>query len=368
MNKLMINSYFPKVLHKQSESGFAAFAVTLILTIVLSLIVLGFAANSRAEQSRTLETQLNAAAYYAAESGINDAYNIIKTDLKNGTAIPTELTCSGSYLSVTAPATSGTLATGSSSGEGSVAYTCLLVNPYPSVLEYRPVDAGQGQVVPLFGENSGAPEAISSITINWQEDGVSPLAFTGCPPSTENTFSALSTWASNANCTAGVLQVDIVLASGWSSVSSLQSATKTVFLEPQNTNETAPQPVINGNIIPASCTPSTGCTVTLDAPPSPSSSSCSAGGCYYLRLVPIYDNADISVTPNTSVTGLINAQAAIDSTGRASDQLKRIQEYVSINQVGNNTSDIPVNALQSQTGVCKVFSARPGFTSGPGSC
>jgi hypothetical protein len=81
--------------------------------------------------------------------------------------------------------------------------------------------------------------------------------------------------------------------------------------------------------------------------------------------VPIYDNADVSITAANNSTSsnhvdLANAQALIDSTGRASDELKRIQEYISINPVDKN--DAPVNALQSLSGICKTLLTRPGQT------
>ena len=85
--------------------------------------------------------------------------------------------------------------------------------------------------------------------------------------------------------------------------------------------------------------------------------------------MPIYQNADVSVTVSNSATGdstgqldLKNGQVVIDSTGKASDELKRIQERVSIDPLGDN--DVPVNALQIQSGICKHFTTRPGSTTG----
>lgn len=367
----MTRQYHPKTLPSLAQDGFAAFAVTLILTIVITLIVLGFAANSRNEQTRALDAQLDTAAYYAAESGINDAYSMIKTDFTNGTAIPSQtLNCTGDYLN----ATSGVLTPGSSTASGAAAYTCLLVNPTPLTLEYAPLDAGQGQVVPLFGINPGPPQtatAVNNVTISWQEFRV-PANFSTCPQSTINTFNSSSIW-STSNCTAGVLQVDIVPAYGWASPTDLQNDTETVFLEPQrNYSDSSDKPVVNGSVIPAVCGSGGGeygCNVTLDnLPPSPSGALCTSGGCYYLHIVPVYNDTAVSVTTAGS-SGLGNipldfadAQATIDSTGKAGDQLKRIQEYVSINPIGNNNA--PVNALQGLSGVCKQFSTYPGYVNG----
>jgi hypothetical protein len=378
MKELMIrpNQFHTKMLPSPAQGGFAAFAVTLILTVVLTLIVLGFAANSRNEQTRALDAQLDAAAYYAAESGINDAYSMIKTDFTNGKAIPSQTnSCTGSYLSTILGISTGTLTPGSATSSGAAAYTCLLVNPTPLTLEYAPLDAGQGQVVPLFGINPStqAATAVNSVAISWQEFRVASN-FSNCPKSTINTFKSSSVW-STSNCTAGILQVDIVPASGWTSPTDLQNATETVFLEPQSSyNDNSAKSVVNGSVIPAVCGSGGGeygCSVTLDnLPASPTGSLCTSasGGCYYLHIVPVYSDTAVSVTA-TGSSGLGNipldfadAQATIDSTGKAGDQLKRIQEYVSINPVGNNNA--PVNTLQGLSGVCKQFSTYPGYING----
>jgi len=351
----ILNRYRSQIFSNQSQSGQAAFAVTMIIMIILSLIVLGYANNARNEQRRALDDQLSTAAFYAAESGVNDAYAVIKADVPNLVA---QTKCTGPYSST---------ATSVLNTNSSVAYTCLLVNPTPPSLEYAPLDTGHGQVVPVFPANSA--DSIQLITISWQQNGLTTNTnFTGCPNSTQNSFTPRGSWS--PNCTAGVLQVDMVPvpASGWSSLSNLQADTNTVFLEPMLTSGSLPgipaQYTVNttntGEIIGVSCGANSGgeyaCTVALAVTPEPG---------YYLHIVPIYDNADVSITASDITdtrVDLANAQALIDSTGKASDELKRIQEHVSINPVENN--DAPVDALQSLSGICKTLLTRPGNTSG----
>jgi hypothetical protein len=358
MEKLMtkLNSYRPQILPNQSQSGQAAFAVTLVIMIVLSLIVLGYANNARNEQRRALDDQLNTTAFYAAESGVNDAFAVIKADIANNVDLVAQTNCVGPYSSTTTNALVSPGAT--------VAYTCLLVNPTPPSLEFAPLDTGHGQVVPVFAADGSN---IQIITISWQQDGLTTNTnFTGCPSSTVNTFPPRASWS--PSCTAGVLQVDMVPASGWSSLSNLQTDTNTVFLEPMqssgNLSGTPSQNSVStsntGIIIGVTCGADSGgkydCTTDLVVAPENG---------YYMHIVPIYDNADVSITAtNTSSNhvDLANAQALIDSTGKASDELKRIQEYISINPVDNN--DAPVNALQSLNGICKTLITRPGVTTG----
>ena len=58
---------------KQSESGIVSLMMTLVIMLVISLIVIGIAQLSRREQRQALDNQLSTQAFYAAESGVNDA-------------------------------------------------------------------------------------------------------------------------------------------------------------------------------------------------------------------------------------------------------------------------------------------------------
>ena len=57
--------------NRLNEEGIVSIVVTLIIMIVLTLIVTGFAQLARREQREALDRQLSAQASYAAESGIN---------------------------------------------------------------------------------------------------------------------------------------------------------------------------------------------------------------------------------------------------------------------------------------------------------
>ena len=361
---------------KAQEGGYAAFTATLIIMVVMSLIVLGFANNARNEQQRGLNNQLSLAAYYAAESGINDAYAVIKSDLASGIQPPAQTQqCQG-------PAYNPSLATSVLGPTGASAnnypsYSCLLVNPTPPSLQYSPLDVGHGQVVPIFGvsQTSGRPVSVRTITISWQESGLSPSAvFTGCPTSTYN-FPPQANWS---NCGAGMLQVDLVPASGWSTVQPFQSATQSYFLEPlynssgagHNTSENVGTSS-NGVDFGTQCGSSSGgeydCTITLQNLPAtifgPPGRSVAA---YYLHIVPIYENADVTITAAGCIglgscsrpVDLASAQASVDSTGQDGSELKRIEERISINPVGDNNQ--PPAALQTQNSLTKQFTTRPG--------
>ena len=67
--------------------------LTMILMIVVGLIVLGFAQISRRNQRQALDRQLSTQAFYAAETGVNDAANLIKTAVQAGTVVAAKPDC-----------------------------------------------------------------------------------------------------------------------------------------------------------------------------------------------------------------------------------------------------------------------------------
>jgi hypothetical protein len=183
----MLKAKIRKLSLIRRQEGFAAFAVTMIMIVVLSLIVLGFAFNSRSEQRRAFDKQLNTQAYYAAESGINYAYSIIKADYQQGITPPKQIKCDGGHY--------GSASSHVLHQSGKVGYTCLLVDPAPPSLEYSPIAVGHGQVVPVFGQDSsGNHVAVSSITVSWQKHGGGG-SYGGCP--SRGNFPKAKDWPSS---------------------------------------------------------------------------------------------------------------------------------------------------------------------------
>src|SRR5688572_21036006 len=112
------------------EKGLVSITVTMILMIVLSLIVLGFAQVARRNQRQALDQQLSTQAFYAAESAINDVRNLVKA-AGAGASVPAKTACpsgggGGFYNSLNSTV----------NGSIGASYTCLLVNPAPSSLIY----------------------------------------------------------------------------------------------------------------------------------------------------------------------------------------------------------------------------------------
>lgn len=356
MKVLMKHNYLSKKIVSNQE-GFAAFAVTMLIMIILSLIVLGFAANARRNEVNALNKQLSTGAYYAAESGINQAYAKIRQDYPN---ITSNNNCkSSSYGSQTLSSTAS--------------ISCLLVNTAPTTLQYRPIDIGQSVVTPIQASStSGSSNPIHDLTISWQNHSITSGSFSSCPSTSQ--FQQTN----NYNCPAGVLQIDIFKdpsTSGSSTnltPSNLLSDTKVIYLQPSTVSSRPVSNISNGQVIPGSCTsnPTSSnfdCTVQIKL--SGLFTGATASGVkYFMRILPFYDNTDVQISAQGSggftPISLRNSQAVIDSTGSVSGVYKRLQARVCISSYCS--SAVPAGAIQSTTGICKQFTTYPGFTSGTG--
>jgi Tfp pilus assembly protein PilX len=65
---------------RKDQEGMVSIIVTMIIMVLLGLIVLGFAQLSRREQRQSLDRQLAVQAQYAAESGINQAADYVRSN------------------------------------------------------------------------------------------------------------------------------------------------------------------------------------------------------------------------------------------------------------------------------------------------
>lgn len=328
---------------KTDQRGIASILVTLIIMLIISLIVVGFARLSRREQRQALDDQLSTQAFYAAESGVND---VVKR-LSGVTVQPSyATTCSGpgsfiEYLG--SQGVSNTLDAGNS-----VKYTCLLIDRAPGDLQ-KSVDTEHSQVV-LVKPQSGA---IDSITIAWQND--SPVSTdTFCE--TVGQFPPAGQWQSPPyKCKVGGLRTDILPGASIGSRASLNSRVMTALLYPAKTGASNPSSYAvgslnynadnNGAIVSGNCalgsTPY--CSVTINL--------LSAQPQVYLRLRSLYLSSRVIITAKSGGTNasLVGDQAVVDATGKANDVLRRIQVRVPLNGGGS----LPEFAILSSDSLCK---------------
>ncbi|HSX00197.1 MAG TPA: pilus assembly PilX N-terminal domain-containing protein [Patescibacteria group bacterium] len=318
------------------EQGMVSIMVTMILMIVLSLIVIGFAQISRRNQRQQLDRQLSTQAFYAAESGINDAYKVINDRLVAGQSIPNKLGCpnTGVYAGF-----DNTLDT-----NANVEYSCLLIDATPASVQYGDIGS-VSTVVPI---KSADGNAISTLNIHWQaKDVATPI--TNCPTSSNGVFSTNANW----QCGYGVLRVDLVPVTGNALTSeTLRQTTMSNFIVPMRANGAAGPIAFKANATNANnrfglaCT-NTDCGLTITG---------MNANYYYMRVTSIYKNVSLQMSGTTSAGNPLKfegAQALIDSTGKAQDVLRRVQVRVPL--MGDSKNALSDYAVQSISGLCKRF-------------
>jgi Tfp pilus assembly protein PilX len=315
----------------------ASIMITMITMIVVSLIVLGFATISRREQGNTLDQQLSTQAFYAAESGIEDARNVIENDVKTNQPILPRTSC-------TANAGGATYATGSQmvldSAHG-VSYSCLLVNPALTTAVYNGVGE-QPTVVPI-----NATQTITQLDIAWSPTNNASPSAAACPTSTTKTFSPSAGWT----CNYGLLRTDLVPTGGALTRAGLTSGSLSSFFEPFKAGGTA-SVSYSGNVGKANVT-GVVCTSGAGAQCKVSIVGLAGSNDLSLELSSLYQNSNVTISAYHGGTLLTTSgQVAVDVTGNAAGVLRRIQVRIPT----NNTSNlIPDYAFQSNAAVCKRY-------------
>jgi hypothetical protein len=339
----MSKLHTPRASLRYSQAGMVSIMTTMVLMIVISLIVLGFAQLSRRNQRETLDRQLSSQAFYAAESGVNDVRELIQTALAGG--------------AVTIPEKNGCTDTGTAGFYASldpdidstkgVRYTCMLVDPSPTELRYN-IDT-TSVVVPMI---SGDGTNFSTIRLNWQSKVTSGSPISGCPTTTNNAFSPAASWS----CGYGVLRFDLVPVAGVLNADSLRTGTMTLFGVPFSSGGISSTGFVadtaNNNRRGIACNNS-GCSLTITG---------LSQNAYYMRISSIYQGMALQITGTNSgglPAQLSGAQAVIDATGKAQDVLRRIQVHVPLRASSENLlSDF---AIQSTDAICKRYSVMESY-------
>ena len=316
-------------IHK-NESGLASLVIAILIVIIVTTLVLGFMQIIRREQRRSLDHQLSSQAYYAAESGVNDAVKAIEQQ-----GYVADKTSCGPLL-LPAALSSNTLSS-------DVHYSCLLIEQSPTSIQYDKVSITHSSVFPMTSASG-----LASATFTWQNpDGNTSNtrnpSVSNFPPMT-----IAGNWDS-----LGLLRVDIMPA-GSLARASLISGARTYFMYP-NRGGGGPVSIdytatANGSIINGKCSNIGGpngshvCSVRITGLPA---------GALYARVIAMYAPVKLTVTGIDSVGAAAQfngAQAVIDSTGKAADVLRRIRV-----RIPHHDIDMPEYAIASMDSLCKKF-------------
>jgi Tfp pilus assembly protein PilX len=332
------------------QQGIVSILVCLIMMIVISLVVLGFSQVARNNLTQTLNRQLSSEAFYAADSGINNATSIIDEAEDNGQT----------PASVTNSCSSSTYTSNAQLDSSSVAYTCVNVNANPTSLQYQ-VPAGTSTVFPV---DVGTGHALTSISFSWNDASGDGTNYDGCPnPNAVGTFPPAADWSTSSSpCDASVLQIDMI--SGFESATALgqETSADSIYVSPAKGGQGQSGTLTNGAVYRAKCQDGSECTVTITGLQL-------LQQIYYVRVTPLYADTTLNVCANEVASdctqSLYGAQADVDSTGRAQDVLQRLDARVSLSSLsGGNTTTAtaPLTGIQTGDSLCKLIEGYPGGT------
>lgn len=323
----------------RGQAGVVSLMVTMIMMIVISLLVLGFAELSRNEQRNTLDQQLSTQAYYAAESGVNDTRQAINAMIAAGQAVQSKTSCGNQ---------GGYTLSGVVDATHNVSYTCVLVDVAPATLVYN---VGYTSTVVPIASSGGA---IGALTLSWQlPAGTTGGSAAGCYTNIGSLGQfPITTGAGQWNCDYPVVRIDLLDATGGFARASWNSNTATAFLVPFNSNTVNNNTTLaaRGAVVPARCTAVT-CTANITG---------MGGTGYYMRVTTLY-RSDSRLSISANGVRFAGAEATIDATGRAQDVLRRI--LVAVDLTGANAHQIPSEALIAEDSVCKRFGVSNGYFS-----
>ncbi len=340
---------------ESNQQGFAALIIAITLVVVVSLITVGFAQLAQNELKQNTNKQLSNQAYYAAESGVNDAAQAITNgyNQKKTTCPPLPTGSSGPgerYL------------TKQDVDGANSQWTCLLIDSQPSSVVFGSVSTINPTVFTARAvDASGNPKTFSTITIYWQDADANQRTFRSSSGVTNSSFPTISNWAAT-----GLLRVGITPLGSLNRVSLIDN-TFTAFLYP--TKSSVPN---NNNSVSYSNDPSTQGTIMdgkCDTSSTPRYCSATITGLnestYLFNLRSIYSSTSVFIS-GTDASGaavsLAGAQTMVDATGRAQNVLKRIQVRIPT----NGEYYYPGFAAATTGDLCKQIQVWPG--NGSDSC
>lgn len=332
-----------KKLHT-NQSGLVSIVVAIVFITIISLITLSFALLMRREARQALDRQLSTQAFYAAESGINDAVNSLAS-IGNNDDCDNNVTGKNPDL-----------------GNG-LEYTCVLVNQNPTSLEYSSVDTNDSTIARIK-----ADQTIQKIRISWNaaEGGSTNFADNNQHnlPQASISIGDPNSFSYVGGGTGIVRATLIPVIPGEVDRAQLTENAQTSFLYPllgdttainqrsYTENEREQGDFIDGNCNASKQAPRY-CSIEITNLPA-------SADAYYIRLKSIYHNSNVVVeafssNASTSPLSLTGTQSIIDATGKANDVLRRIQVRVPL----NTRYYYPEFALESVDDICKLLITIP---------
>ncbi len=363
--KLVSNKY-------QMSSGMVSILTVIFFIIFITILSVSFIKIMADEQRQSIDNDLSASAFAAAQSGIEDAKRVIAycanpTDPADIPACQSALQSGNgagncgvfvdgssgmnglrSKLGIKLSADGKEVVVGADDGQFAQYYTCLMISFNTSNVKLD-VTEGKSQIQELLGS-----AGFDQLDIAW-EDQNSNYAIR--PASTLLPVS--SQWRVGTTAIPPILRLHFIPYTQPIDVNLTESASRTVFLSPAS-NPSAGSLSIDarggvGDLRSSLAAPIiySGCDVTVGYKCSTSVAGFDTTKRYFVRASLLYGaNSTVTITPKLAGNPVMlnGAQPKIDVTGRASDVYRRIESRVAFQAPG---AIFPEYALESTSPVCK---------------
>lgn len=324
------------------ERGAVALITVIFMAILLTIVTTSFIRITINEARQATDDDLTKRAFFAAESGVEDAKAALDRYLSNEIQ---EADLNGDDCD--APTGIDPIIEDVDGIEAS--YTCALIDLISPAYEAA-IPAWESRSIPLQGvDATEAPTDFNSVTISWHdpnENGTYALR-----NSADISLPQQTAWASGGNSFPAMMRIQISSYPETATFGGGAADTFVAFVNPSNGGANPANNILvnDGAIISnGSCTPSVAagyaCSVTLTGFDDPNRN-------YSVRVTPLYGSTNMQLVLDGGATDLEGAQATIDVTGRAGDVFRRVEVRVSLAGVDY----LPDAALTSGRDLCKEF-------------
>lgn len=344
--------------NKRNQAGVVSLLVVIFIAILLTLITMAFLRLSITEHRQSVDEDLTTRAYYAAESGVEDAKRAVakyiagdKVNLEENSCDPADVVTSGELSALI-----------------DTEYTCQLIDLTPNAYENY-LDPWEIVQIPLTPEGGATYDQIK---ISWHKKGAK---YDGdFNRHKDKLLPTVSTW--NSNKYPALLRVNLFSTPKSGNLNRSNIYSVTGFINPDSGS--GPQSVVSGfdaKVVDGACTTTVAdgeyaCSITLTLPSG--SDFDPSNRVNYVRIESIYRGTNLRVALIDSSSGnevsIEDVQAVVDVTGRAGDVYRRVQARISL--LNQNLFPFPDFAIQTAGDICKNFSitddAGNFFTINPG--
>jgi hypothetical protein len=329
-----------KIRSSQFEQGVVSLIASIIIGIMLIIITISGLVLMSAETRQATDFDQSVKAYFAAESGVEDALAEIKRRLDLGDNLAT-------ILAGGTDECDNFLGDPDLSGDTSVSYTCQIVEMDDNEIN------GVAQVEESFQVDLTGT-TFNTLEVHWNQQGIDASTLGGIPTSFPSN-SPVNNWLDFP----AVMELRII-AYPSGSFNAGQIESDVVILKPHN-SASPPAGTFNVNAPPTN----PAFKNILCTPAAPGSYNCSiritgfddSNFHYIARIKPKYYRGNthysIRAFQGGNPASIPNGQLAIDVTAKAGDAFRRVRVQIPVGQQPDSVLDY---VILTDEDICKFFS------------